>query len=399
MLRISAANVIFERDVGVRLVFANATRNVLFDDPDNDPIVNGVAPCTLREANRLLAQIFLNPDDYDLGFLFSSGGTGGCAWYVVCRNWNLGDPDRVFHKARGAGRFGSDGLSLGTGLLLHEVGHQLGARHTYSGQAAGCDLPNFDGDNDDGVQSAYEPGSGTTIMSYSNCGSDNVELGPKGLNRGTYYHAKSIEQITDNVFSGDGATCGSLVNTGNSGPSDVTAGKNYVIPQETPFVLEGAASDPDSDALSYTWEQIDLVNTRRAIDKDPDKDGPLIRSIPPTEFPDRTVPDIRDVLANRVLNDQNRKGTKLPESDRNLNFRLTVRDNRTGGGGVAHDDMVVTTNGDPFFITSPNFGTLEAGCPRTINWAVGGSQSLAENVKIDFSTTNGLDANGEWASF
>lgn len=81
LLRVSAANVFFERDVGVRLILADATRTMVFDDPANDPIVDGVAPCTLREANRFLAQVFLDPADYDLGFLFSTGSSGGCVYY------------------------------------------------------------------------------------------------------------------------------------------------------------------------------------------------------------------------------------------------------------------------------------------------------------------------------
>jgi hypothetical protein len=84
----------------------------------------------------------------------------------------------------------------------------------------------------------------------------------------------------------------------------------------------------------------------------------------------------------------------LPQVDRTVNFRLTARDGLPGGGGVASDDMVVTTSGSPFYITSPNSGTLQAGCPVPVTWQVGGG-SVANNVDISYSTTGGLQGNTE----
>jgi hypothetical protein len=107
--------------------------------------------------------------------------------------------------------------------------------------------------------------------------------------------------------------------------------------------------------------------------------------VPPTEFLDRTIPDIRDLLANI-----DRNGTLLPQVDRTLSFRVTARDMQPAGGGVAYDEMTLTANGDPFFITSPNFGTMHAGCMRNVNWEVGGG-SVAANVDIFYSSTGGLE--------
>ncbi|MGH9892296.1 MAG: reprolysin-like metallopeptidase, partial [bacterium] len=335
----------------------------------------GAAPCSLREANREIAKSVLNDADYDLGFLFSTGSSGGCAWYVVCLT-----SDDTLHKARGAGHFSANGLGLGTGLLLHEVGHQLGAKHTYSGQASGCNLCNFDGDDGDGTPSAWEPGSGSTIMSYSgSCDSDDVDLNLIGT--GQYYHTKSFEQIVDNITSGTGSTCAGSINTGNLAPT-VSAGADHTIPRQTPFTLSGTGMD--GQTLTFAWEQIDLATTQRPIDTD-DGVGPIIRSVPPGTLPTRTIPDIRDLLAN-----VNRAGELLPQVDRTLNFRLTARDNQPGGGGVASDEMVVTTQGAPFFITSPNSGSLQAGCSVPVTWEIGGG-SIANNVDVLYSTTGGLD--------
>ena len=373
--RINAVNAVFEVEVGVRLILAANTLTVLFNDPNTDGLNDGDTPCNLRDANRTLAKAVLNDGDYDLGFLFSTGTSGGCAWYVVCQTV----PDAL-HKARGAGHFGANGLGMGTGLILHESGHQLGAKHTYSGQAIGCNLANFDGDDQDGLPSAYAPGSGSTIMSYSgSCGSDNVDLNLIGS--GQYFYAMSFEQIVENITSGTGSVCGGSINTGNDVPT-VMAGADYTIPQDTPFTLTGSGND--AQALIFTWEQIDLVTTQRAIDTDPGNDGPIIRSVPPVSSPSRTIPDIRDLLVNL-----DRKGEFLPETDRPINFRLSARDMQAGGGGVNSDDMLVTVSGDPFFIMSPNFGNLSAGCVAPVTWEIGGG-NVAQDVDISYSATGGL---------
>jgi len=384
--RINAVNAVMEPEISVRLILAANTMSVLFDDPATDNINDGDTPCNLREANKTIAQNNLQEADYDLGFLFSTGSSGGCAWYVVCEDSANGFP--AHDKARGAGHFGASGTSLGTGLILHETGHQLGAKHTYSGQASGCNLANFDGDDGDGLPSAFEPGSGTTIMSYfSSCGSDNVDITTN--TNGQYYHAMSFEQIVDNITSGNGSLCGNTLNTGNNAPT-VDAGADYTIPRNTPFTLAGSGND--AQPLSFTWEQIDLATTQRPIDTD-DGIGPIIRSIPPIGSPDRTVPDIRDLLANT-----NRAGELLPQVDRTVNMRLTARDNQAGGGGVNSDDMAINVSGAPFFITSPNSGTLPAGCVVPVTWEVGGG-NVAANVDILYSTTGGLAGNGIDQSF
>ncbi len=384
--RINAVNAVMEPELSVRLILAANTLDVMFDDPATDGITDGDTPCNLREANKAIAIANLQEADYDIGFLFSTGGSGGCAWYVVCEDAANGFG--AHDKARGAGHFGANGLGLGTGLILHETGHQLGAKHTYSGQVAGCNLANFDGDDGDGLPSAFAPGSGTTIMSYlGSCGSDNVDLTTN--TNGQYYHAKSFEQIVDNITSGNGSLCGGSINTGNSAPT-VNAGPDYTIPQDTPFTLVGSGSD--DSALTFTWEQIDLATTQRPIDTD-DGVGPIIRSIPPLVSPNRTVPDIRDLLSNT-----DRAGELLPQVDRTVNMRLTARDNLAGGGGVNSDDMAITVSGDPFYITSPNSGTLPAGCTIPVTWEIGGG-SVAANVDIRYSDTGGLAGNGIDESF
>jgi hypothetical protein len=382
------ANAVFEPEVSVRLILSAASLDVLYDDPDTDPFDNSDTACNLRNANRANMQAVLDDGAYDLGFLFgarSGGGANGCAWFVVCLT-----TDNTLHKARGAGLMGNNGANSASGLLAHEVGHQLGARHTFTGQAGACTLNEFlAGDSESG----YEPGSGTTRMSYNgNCDDqpgdppppppppledDNVDV--SAVPAGSYFHSRSFDEIIDNVFNGDGATCGTLVNTGNLPPT-VLAGPDYTIPRETPFTLTGDGMD--DEPLTFNWEQFDRAVTQRPIDTDPG-DGPIIRSVPPGADPSRTIPRLQDLLDGVT-----RAGEILPLVDRELNFRLIARDNLVGGGGVAYDSMVVTVLGDPFFIISPNSGSLEAACEVPLTWQVGGG-SVAAQVEALFSADGG----------
>ena len=240
--------------------------------------------------------------------------------------------------------------------------------------AGGCDAPNFN------PESAYAPGSGTSIMSYfGNCDSDNVDASLIGT--GTYYRTRSFEEIADNVQNGSGATCGTTRMTGNLPPM-VNAGSDFTIPRQTLFTLTGDAMD--EDPMTFTWEQFDAADTRRAIDTDDGK-GPIIRSVPPTTSKSRTIPNLADVLSGTM-----RKAEVLPSMDRNLTFRFTARDNRMGGGGVAFDTMVVTVAGDPFFVTEPNGGeTWMAGCVGPVEWEKGGG--IATDVNVLASEDGGLN--------
>ncbi len=72
-----------------------------------------------------------------------------------------------------------------------------------------------------------------------------------------------------------------------------------------------------------------------------------------------------------------------------MTMRLTARDNRTGGGGVAYDEAVLSVAGAPFSVTSPNGGeSFGAGCPLPVTWSVGGG-SVASFVELRFSDNGG----------
>ena len=362
---INNANLFFESEVALRLVFTWA---LLWDDPNTDPYSDGHTACELRDQNDAAISAAVGDKNlYDIGFAFGSGGGNGCAWYVLC------DAD----KERGSGLINTANVIPGgsTGLLAHEMGHQLGAHHTFSGSAGSCTNVEYNPGH------GFEPGSGTTVMSYrGNCGSDNV-VTTSEVPAGRYYNAHSFDEIVDTTTGLDG-TCGTILATGNIAPI-VDAGSDYTIPRGTPFTLTGSGSDPDFDPLTFTWEQFDEANGQRPIDTDIGE-GPIFRSVQPGLDPVRTFPVLSDILDNTQT-----PGEILPSMDRQLTFLLVARDNRMGGGGVAYDGMTVTVDGNPFFLTSPNGAELfGAGCAAPVTWQVGGGD-VANDVDLLLSDDNG----------
>lgn len=346
---------IYERDVAIRL---NLVRTVIFTDPDSDPFAAPVNSAKLDQ-NQQVCDDSVGAANYDIGHLVSANGGGGLAAKGVCQ----GD------KARAATQLPNpQGDPYDVDYVAHEMGHQFGGDHTFNGTVSNCGGGNRVG------SSAYEPGSGSTIMAYAGiCGSQNVQN-----NSDPYFHNRSIVQIID--WRDGTGSCGNTVSNGNSIPT-ANAQSDYTIPTQTPFKLTGAGSDPDGDALTYCWEQYDLGSASPPTDF---AGGPLFRSLPPKASASRTFPDLDSLLMNAT-----NQWEKLPTVDRNMTFRLTVRDNRAGGGGVDWDDMTVTVDGDPFFVTSPNGGeVLSAGCDITVDWVVGGGD-VASDVNIWLSTDGG----------
>lgn len=332
----------------------------------SDPFSNNNGSAMLGE-NQTVCDATPGNANYDIGHVFSTGGGGVAGLAVVGVTGN---------KARGVtGSPSPIGDAFDIDYVAHEMGHQYGGRHTFNGTAGNC------GGGNRSAGAAYEPGSGSTIMAYAGiCGVEDLQS-----NSDAYFHARSFEEIwswRDNVGSG-----GTSVNNGNVPPT-ASAGPDYTIPTNTPFKLTATGSDSQGDPITFCWEQFDLGTATSSPTQY--SSGPLFRSFSPVVSPTRFFPNFPNVRDN-VLNNFD----KVPTANRTMTFRVTVRDNRGGGGAYATDDTVITASGAAFAVTSPNTNvSLAGGSAQTITWTVGGG-SVAPNVRILLSTDGGNSyANG-----
>ena len=84
-------------------------------------------------------------------------------------------------------------------------------------------------------------------------------------------------------------------------PPHVSAGQEVSIPIGTAYTLEAIASDPDDDALTYCWEQLNSGLVTRDNFGPYNQSGSSNRSFSPTNSPIRTVPSMSRVLANQLI--------------------------------------------------------------------------------------------------
>ncbi|MGH2571168.1 MAG: FlgD immunoglobulin-like domain containing protein, partial [bacterium] len=231
------------------------------------------------------------------------------------------------------------------------------------------------------ASSAYEPGSGSTIMSYAGiCGSQNLQA-----HSDDYFVVRSYDQIAAFTQSGAGNACATTTATGNLPPVPVAGYGGLTLPINTPFILEGSATDPDGDAITYCWEEFDL-GPAGAPDT-PSGNAPIFRSFKAKTSPIRWFPRPQD-----VRNNVHTLGELLPSYARTLNFRLIARDNL---GGVAWNatSFAVDGNSGPFLVTSIGATPWDAGFQRTITWDVAGTDVApvsCATVNILLSTDDGF---------
>ena len=363
-------NGVYETEVAVRMVIIPNDTLILYTNSLTDPYTNG-SGSTMLSQNQTTCDGVIGSANYDIGHVFSTGGGGVAYLGCVCASSN---------KAGGVtGSSNPVGDPFDIDYVAHEMGHQFGAHHTFNSVTSSCN-------GNRTSSAAFEPGSGITIMAYAGiCGSDN--LAPNSI---AYFHTYSFDQIVNFTTTGGGNNCDVLTNTGNNPPVVTSVGAAYSIPISTPFVLTGSATDADNDPLTYSWEEFDLGpagawNVQSTT-------APMFRPFPPTTSPSRTFPKISDVINNTTT-----IGELLPNQARTLKFRLTVRDNRTGGGGVMHPDTTlnisVVNSGGAFAVTAPNTAvTWAGGSTQTVTWNVNGTTNSpisCANVKISLSTDGG----------
>lgn len=322
--------------------------------------------------------------NYDIGHVLHHASGGGVAYLnAPCRNNNLSGSYPSPIKA-GAWS-GSTTTSFST--FIHEVGHQFSAGHTFNSVSSNCNGNIMTG-------SAYEPGSGSTYMSYSgSCSPDNIS-NISGSSR-TYFNTNSLQSIIN--YSSNSGTCSVNTSTGNT-PPVINANPNakiLIIPKNTPFMLEGSGTDAEGQQILYNWEQYNLGTTRGAADDARNAtDSPIFRSLTPSATGNiRFFPNMNTVRNNRNLpsNDE-----ALPQVARTITMRLTGRDNNASGGGVHNASINITvTNSEPFRVSAFNNPTTwvnDGTSSFLLTWNVSSTNQTpinCSNVKVTFSTDGG----------
>ena len=365
---VDRGNQIFENEVGFRLILIGNNDNIVYADPTTDPYP-GSEPKSGRELigmNTLILNTRIGTGNYDIGHIFTNrcSDVGGVASLASVCGGNKGSGTTCWYNRN---------LQYTVvRIMCHEMGHQFSAPHTFNN----C------GGNESGA-TAYEPGSGSTIMSYGGlCGANNVVSGGSAARDITYYHANSLMRLfTFSRF----ISCGSEIQTSNTRPEAALNYENdFYIPVSTPFVLEGEGIDMEEDPLTYCFEQLDF-SAKQCPLGDPVDDCPLFRSFPPHDEDYRVFPKFSTIWTNQIAQSITEV---LPDYSREINFVLTVRDNNPEAGGYGMDTLTFnsTDKAGPFLVQYPNSGEDQiTGTYMEVRWDVANTHLPpvnCENVDI-----------------
>lgn len=392
-------NGVFEQEFNLHLNVINAP-NLIFTNASTDPYSTADYMCkwnyelmnTLRGG-----QYGITDADYDIGHLFGATGGGGNAGCIGCIGSNdasyttvsATSSDACETDAGLAYGYNSPNNYKGSGItspgngapkgddfdidyVAHEMGHQLGDSHTYSFY-------------EQYLNKEMEPGSGSTIMGYAGITGSTTDV---QAHSDPYFHSASIEQVQANLASKTVDVETDITNN----PPVIQALTSYTIPKGTAFVLTANATDPDGDALTYCWEEIDPSKLANGVTKSNignTTSGATFRSWLPTSDPTRYFPKLATVLGGTLKNTTNFEAVSTVA--RITNFRVTARDNKPGGQAqTAFANQVITVGSAAAFTVNAASGTPEV--PVNITWSVSGTTASpynVANVKIDYTADSG----------
>lgn len=371
-------NGVFEKDLAIKLLIVNNT-TIIYTNTATDPystVVNDEAPAAWNSQLQSTLNSVVGAANYDIGHLFGATGGGGSAGCIGCVCLDANKGSGITSPIDGM----PEGDTYDIDFVAHEMGHQMGANHTFS----------HTGENN---SVNIEPGSGSTIMAYAGIGGNGTDMQEHSDD---YFAYRSIAQIQSNMNTKTCPVSTSTV-TSNPRPGVTTAGA-FTIPISTAFKLTGTGTGTAGEVLTYCWEQNDDATTSlgsaASIPAPTKTDGPNFRSRLPVTSSVRYMPQFSDVLAGNLTP----KWEVLSSVARTLNFALTVRDNVVGGGQTnsAASLITVVNSGGAFTITNPSVDNTSwlPGSTQTLSWNVAGTTGSGINtanvnilISLDGGTT------------
>jgi subtilisin-like proprotein convertase family protein len=371
---VNLANQIFILEASVRTQLIENNDTLIFLNAATDPYQNINQGRELLGQNPGVLNSYVGADAYDIGHVFTAtcSDVGGVASLAsVCTS----------NKGRGVTcHYNNNIATMVSQVYAHEVGHQFNCGHSWNNCPNSLEQLS--------VENAFEPGSGSTIMSYAgSCGAANNIQNSSDV----YYNIGSLEDFIAFSREGTGATCGEVTFPGNRAPEVVLPYQNgFFIPISTPFELTAEGSDIDGDDLTYCWEQYDLGPVSQL--GSPSLNAPIFRSAPPTSDPIRVFPSL-----SKIVNNLSNNNEVLPTYNRDLTFRCTVRDNNPAAGGVTWAEVKFKADqtSGPFLVTAPNTADVswKVGEYQEVTWDVANTTNMrvrCNYVNIKLSTDGGF---------
>ena len=186
---VNFVNGIYEREVAIRMVLIGNNDSIIFTDTNTDGYTSDNQGALLTQ-NQTKLDTVIGSENYDIGHVFDGRILSGGAF-----SWRGVASIASVCKSGGANpNIKAQGVSIARSLfpnntyqiysVSHEMGHQFGATHTFNATSGEC------GGQRSSI-TAYEPGTGSTIMGYRlNCSPEDLS------STDHYFHIASLEQIT-----------------------------------------------------------------------------------------------------------------------------------------------------------------------------------------------------------
>ena len=392
---INRASWIFERDVAIQFELVTGLETLFDTWSRTFPNKNISVSDVIFWLEQDIAQLIESEYDLITAFDFnaqSPKGSGVASFFSACEN-NTASQIKGSAVQMG-GRKKSDFI----GVLLHEIGHQFGATHSFEGFCVGVSgRAGYEFDETIfpiGKNSSIERGTGSTLMSYAGFCTDESRSVDTDKHKRLFFNGRSIDQMREYV-SGElleltrdpqyDVGCAKLMPT-NREQSVLNAGPNKLVPHSTPLLVDFQNSALDGSVV-YSADQYDLSNGDLVdyqnfyIDRGK---GALFRSAVSHE-PKFFFPSIDQVVSNGLLPT---KDGVVPTTERVVSFLITAKSDQ----GVTQDllSYTVTKQAGPFTVSTDQSRYRDDDDIK-LTWDVANTDTIIGCDALTLSINSGLN--------